>query len=144
MNLSREAGQSTLLMVLMLLLLGLMMLAGLSSYLAAQRQWGMKEVRSIVRYAGAQSALAWGAGQQWSPQPHWQCQTEAFSRLHACLYQPKDNEALLAGTLTGGNLSENLVFWRWGRLKKGKFIASAHGWLDYCPLSDKARCNLAP
>lgn len=144
MNLYREAGQSTLLMVLMLLLLGLMMLSGLSYYLADQRQWGMKEVRSIVRYAGAQSALAWGSRQQWSPQPHWQCQTETFSGLRACLYQAKDNEVLLAGTLVGSNLSESLVFWRWGRLKNGKFIASAHGWLDYCPLSDKTRCNLAP
>ena len=144
MNLSREAGYSTILIVLMLLLLGLMMLAGLSSYLATQRQWGMKEVRSIVRYAGAQSALAWGAGQRWSPQQHWQCQTEAFSGLHACLYQAKGNEVLLAGTLVDGNLSESLVFWRWGQLKNGKFIASPHGWLDYCPLSDKTRCDLAP
>ena len=144
MSLPREAGLSSILMVLMLLLLGLMMLAGLSSYHAAQRQWGMKELRSIVRYAGAESALAWGAGQHWSPQQHWQCQTEAFSGLHACLYQEKDNEALLAGTLVDGNLSESLVFWRWGWLKKGKFIASAHGWLDYCPLSDKTRCSLAP
>ncbi|MCS3430950.1 YgdB family protein [Klebsiella sp. BIGb0407] len=143
MSLSREAGHSTLLMVMMLLLLGLMMMAGLSSYLAAQRQWGMKEVRTIVRYAGAQSALAWGAEQQWSPQQRWQCQTEALSGLHACLYQLKSNEVLLAGTLVDGNLSENLVFWRWGEVKKGKFIASNHGWLDYCPLSDKTRCNLA-
>jgi len=144
MSLPREAGLSSMLMVLMLLLLGLMMLAGLSSYLAAQRQWGMKEVRSIVRYAGAQSALAWGAEQHWLPQPHRQCQTETFSGLHACLYQAEGNEVLLAGTLVDGNLSESLVFWRWGWLKKGKFIASAHGWLDYCPLSDKTRCSLAP
>lgn len=110
MSLPREAGLSSMLMVLMLLLLGLMMLAGLSSYLAAQRQWGMKEVRSIVRYAGAQSALAWGAEQHWLPQPHWQCQTETFSGLHACLYQAEGNEVLLAGTLVDGNLSESLVF----------------------------------
>lgn len=144
MKLPREAGLSTILMVLILLLLGLMMLAGLSSYLAAERQWGMKEVRSIVRYAGAQSALVWGTGQLWSPQQEWQCQTETFSGLHACLYQPEGNEVLLAGSLVDGNLSESLVFWRWGWLKKGKFIASAHGWLDYCPLSDKTRCNLVP
>ncbi|WP_300000393.1 DUF2509 family protein [uncultured Cedecea sp.] len=143
MNLSREAGLSTVLMVLMLLLLGLMMLAGLSSYLAAERQWGIKEVRLIVRHAGAQSALAWGTGLHWSPQKHRQCQTEASSGLHACLYQVKGNEVLLAGTLMDGNLSESLVFWQWGWLKKGKFIANAHGWLDYCPLSDKTRCNLA-
>lgn len=139
----REAGHSTMMIVLMLLLLGLMMLTGLSSHLAAQRQWGMKEVRMIVRYAGAQSALAWGEGLQWLPQRHWQCQEEALSGLRACLYQPKSNEALLAGTLVGDNLSESLTFWRWGWLKKGKFIASDHGWLDYCPLSDKTRCNLA-
>jgi len=140
---SREAGNSSILMVLMLLLSGLMMLTGLSSHLAAQRQWGMKEVSSIVRYAGAQSALAWGEELQWSPQEYWQCQTEVSSALRACLYQTEDDEALLAGFLANDNFAERRVFWRWGRLKKGKFIASAHGWLDYCPLSDKTRCNLA-
>lgn len=140
---SRESGNSSILMVLMLLLSGLMMLTGLSSHLAAQRQWGMKEVSSIVRYAGAQSALAWGEGLQWSPQEYWQCQTDVFSALRACLYQIEDDEALLAGFLANDNFAERRVFWRWGRLKKGKFIASVHGWLDYCPLSDKTRCNLA-
>ncbi len=139
----REAGNSSLLMVLMLLLLGLMMLAGLSSHLAAQRQWGIKEVRSIVRYAGSQSALAWGERQPWSPQQGWQCQAEASSALRACVSQIKGNEVLLAGFLADDNFLERRVLWRWGRLKKGKFIARAHGWLDYCPLSDKTRCNLA-
>jgi Tfp pilus assembly protein PilX len=143
MNPIRETGNSALLMVLMLLLLGLMMLAGLSSHLAAQRQWGMKEVRSIVRYAGAQSALAWGERQHWSEQQGWQCQTAVSSTQRACLYQIKGNEVLLAGFLADDNSFDRLVLWRWGGLKKGKFIARAHGWLDYCPLSDKTRCNLA-
>lgn len=140
---AREAGSSSLLMVLMLLLLGLMMLAGLSSYLAAQRQWGIKEVRSIVRYAGSQSALAWGEQQHWSPQRGWQCQTAASSLQRACLSQIKDDEVLLAGFLADDNFFDQRILWRWGWLKKGKFFARAHGWLDYCPLSDKTRCNLA-
>lgn len=140
---SRERGQSSILMVLMLLLLGLMILSGFSSYLTTQRQWGVKEIRAIVHQAGAQSALAWGAGLKWSPLPHRQCQTDKLFGLYACLYQLKNNEVLLAGTLATEHLSENVVFWRWGWLKNGKFIVRAHGWLDYCPLNDKTRCDLA-
>lgn len=142
MNRHDEAGNISMLMVLMLLLLGVMMLTGLSSHLMAQRQWGATEVRSIVRYAGAQSALAWGEGQAWSPAKGWQCQTESLSALKACLYQTGSEDVLLAGASVENSPSEQLVHWRWGRLEKGKFVASSHGWLDYCPLSDKTDCNL--
>lgn len=140
---TREAGSSSLLMVLILLLLGSMMLAGLSSYLTAQRQWSLQEIKTIVRYTGAQSALAWGAWQDWRRQSGWQCQTEAVSALRACLYQTQDDDVLLAGFLVDDFPAMRLILWRWGRIKKGKFIASAHGWLDYCPLHDQTRCHLA-
>lgn len=143
MSPNRETGNSAVMMVLILLLTGTMMLSGLSVHLDAQRQSAINEIRAIVRYAGAQSALTWGEWQSWFPQNSWQCQRESVSALAACLYQTLDNEALLAGFLADGNVSNRLVLWRWGQLKKGKFVANAHGWLDYCPLSDKTRCNLA-
>lgn len=143
MNPRRETGNSAMLMVLMLLLFGTMMLVGLSSHLTAQRQWGVQEIKSIVRYAGAQSALAWGEGLRWQRQPRWQCQTETVSARHACLYQTSGSEVLLAGFLADDSPAVRVTLWRWGGLKKGKFIASAHGWLDYCPLGDKTDCDLA-
>lgn len=143
MNPNREAGTSSILMVLTLLLSGTMMLSGLSSYLSAQHQWGVQETRSITRFAGAQSAIAWGVWQRWWPQKQWQCQTETQSALRACVYQTQDDEVLLAGFLAAGDPASWLIHWHWGKLSKGKFIASAHGWLDYCPLSDKTCCNLA-
>ena len=143
MNPNREIGTSSMLMVLMLALSGTMMLVGLSAHLTTQYQWGAREARSIVRFAGAQSAISWGMWQRWWPQKQWQCQTETLSAQRACLMQTQDGEALLAGFLADGNPSAWLIHWRWGRLRNGKFIASAHGWLDYCPLRDKTHCNLA-
>lgn len=143
MNPSRENGNSSMLMVLLLLLSGTMMLVGLSSHLTAQYQWGVQEARTITRYAGAQSAISWGMWQQWRPKTGWQCQTEALSALRACIYPTQDDEVLMAGFVANGKRVDRLTLWHWGRLKKGQFIASAHGWLDYCPLGDKTRCNLA-
>lgn len=138
-----ESGNSTILMVLFLLLSGTTMLAGLSTHLSAQQRLGSQEARAITQFAGAQSAISWGMWQRWWPQEQWVCQTEASLALRACLRQVEGEAVLLAGFLAEGPPAGRLVHWRWGTLKKGKFIASDHGWLDYCPLGDKPQCDLA-
>lgn len=143
MSPNNETGSSAILMVLLLLLSGTSMLVGLSSHLTTEHRWGVQEKRAIAHFVGAQSAMSWGMWQRWQLQQQWQCQTEASSALRACLIQTQGSEVLLAAFLAEGPASSWLIHWRWGTLKHGKFIASDHGWLDYCPLGDKAHCNLA-
>ena len=135
-----ESGNSSLLMVILLLLSGTMMISGLSSFLDTQRKKGAQEVRAIGHYAGAESALAWGQQQQWQPDGRWQCLTESSGALRACLMRIQENEALLAGFLAGERAAERLILWRWGSVSRGRFIAAPRGWLDYCPLADQRGC----
>lgn len=136
-----ESGHSSLLMVILLLFSGTMMLNGLSALLDAQRKKGAQEIRAIARYAGAESALAWGQQQCWQPEARWQCMTESSGALRACLIQIQDNEVLLAGFLAGEGAANRLTLWRWGRVSQGAFTAAPHGWLDYCPLADQKGCH---
>lgn len=138
----REKGGTSLLMVLMLLAVGSLILSGLSQQLSAQRFEVAAEIQFIKNHTAARSALAWGEKQSWQPQRTWQCRLEARNNWQACLYQTDKGEALLAafGTIPGNEVPFTL--WRWGVLQGGELVASAQGWLDFCPLLDDDLCKL--
>jgi len=117
------------------------MLSGLSLQLLAQRQQVSDEIMTLRHYSAAQSALVWGAHQPWPGGDGWLCQREAASDLQACLYRFSAQEALMAAFQVTANRAGQLILWRWGRLERGGFIPSRHGWLDYCPLPDKTQCQ---
>ncbi|WP_312741749.1 DUF2509 family protein [Cedecea neteri] len=138
----QEKGSTSLLMVLMLLAVGSLMLSGLSRQLSAQRFEVAAEIQFIKNQTAARSALAWGEKQRWQPQRTWQCQFESLNQWHTCLYLTDKGEALLAasGSVAGPMLPFTL--WRWGVLQGNKLVASAQGWLDFCPLLDDDLCKL--
>ncbi len=138
----QEKGSISLLMVLMLLAVGSLMLGGLSRQLSAQRFEVAAEIQFIKNQTAARSALAWGEKQSWQPQRTWQCQFESRHQWHACLHLSDKGEALLAasGSVAGPMLPFTL--WRWGVLQGNKLVASAQGWLDFCPLLDDDLCKL--
>lgn len=142
MNYRQEQGSSSLLMVLMLFALGSLMLDGISRQLRAQRFEIAGEVQFIKNDTAARSALAWGERQNWPQQSTWQCLSEQSHAWRACLYQTEKGEALLAAAGAGSSQALPLTLWRWGMLQEGKLVASAHGWLDFCPLMDKDLCDL--
>lgn len=142
MNREHEKGGTSLLMVLMLLAVGSLMLRGLSQQLSVQGFEVAAEIQFIKNQAAARSALAWGERQRWQSQEEWQCLNEQQHAWHACLHQTEKGEALLAasGSVAGDALP--ITLWRWGVMQGGKLVASAHGWLDFCPLLDDALCHL--
>lgn len=130
-----ERGVSSLAMVLMLLVLGSLMLQGLNQ---AQRQrlaMVNDESLAIQRTAQAHSALQWGMRQPWGTEAGTQCMSyTAASRV--CLRLFTDGTLLLIAQNDGFSL------WQSGRWAAGSLQFSTHGWSDFCPLKEKALCQM--
>lgn len=130
-----ERGVSSLAMVLMLLVLGSLMLQGLNQ---AQRQrlaMVNDESLAIQRTAQAHSALQWGMYQAWIAEAGTQCMSyTAASRV--CLHLFTDGTLLLIAQNDGFSL------WQSGRWAAGSLQFSTHGWSDFCPLKEKALCQM--
>lgn len=130
-----ERGVSSLAMVLMLLVLGSLMLQGLNQ---AQRQrlaMVNDESLAIQRTAQAHSALQWGMLQPWGTEAGTQCMSyTAASRV--CLRLFTDGTLLLIAQNDGFSL------WQSGRWAAGSLQFSTHGWSDFCPLKEKALCQM--
>lgn len=122
-------------MVLLLLVLGSLILAGLNQHLETFSALVTGERNAIHHQAGVQSALEWGKGQQWALQPDVQCRQPA-QQSRVCLRLLNDNQVwLIAG-------DHDLLLWRLGDIIEGHIRFSPHGWADFCPLKENALCQL--
>ncbi|EFJ7115932.1 DUF2509 family protein [Escherichia coli] len=129
---NREKGVSSLALVLMLLVLGSLLLQGMSQQDRSFASRVSMESQSLRRQAIVQSALAWGKMHSWQTQPAVQCGTDA----RVCLRLLADNEALLVAGYEGVSL------WRTGEVIDGNIVFSPRGWSDFCPLKERALCQL--
>ncbi|EIW5927430.1 DUF2509 family protein [Escherichia coli] len=129
---NREKGVSSLALVLMLLVLGSLLLQGMSQQDRSFASRVSMESQSLRRQAIVQSALAWGKMHSWQTQPAVQCGTDA----QVCLRLLADNEALLIAGYEGVSL------WRTGEVIDGNIVFSPRGWSDFCPLKERALCQL--
>jgi len=130
---NREKGVSSLALVLMLLVLGSLLLQGMSRSFASRVSM---ESQSLRRQAIVQSALAWGKMHSWQTQPAVQCSQYAGTDAQVCLRLLADNEALLIAGYEGVSL------WRTGEVIDGNIVFSPRGWSDFCPLKERALCQL--
>lgn len=130
---SRQQGMSSLSLVLLLMLLGSLMLAGLNQQLDAFSRVAARESQSLQTQANVQSALEWGRRQPWSIHQGSQCRSEGAWR--ACLRLLSDNRVLLIASSGDG------VLWQGGELVEGSVVLSPHGWSDFCPLREAALCQ---
>ena len=119
---NRERGVSSLAMVLLLLLLGGLLLQGLSQQEASFASRVATESQALQHQAVVQSAMEWGRMQSWQRQP--------AVRLHG-----EDNVLLITDY-------EGMSLWRQGEVIDGNIVFSAHGWSDFCPLREAALCLL--
>ena len=94
------------------------------------------ESQSLRRQAIVQSALAWGKMHSWQTQPAVQCSQYAETDAQVCLRLLADNEALLIAGYEGVSL------WRTGEVIDGNIVFSPRGWSDFCPLKERALCQL--
>ncbi|MVG17142.1 DUF2509 family protein, partial [Aeromonas jandaei] len=98
---NREKGVSSLALVLMLLVLGSLLLQGMSQQDRSFASRVSMESQSLRRQAIVQSALAWGKMHSWQTQPAVQCLLYAATGARVCLRLLADNEALLIAGYEG-------------------------------------------
>ncbi|HDS9358399.1 TPA: DUF2509 family protein [Enterobacter chengduensis] len=131
---SRQKGMSSLAMVLLVLVLGTLLLAGLNQQLTTYSRQVNGESRSVRIQASVQSALEWGRVQRWLVQPEVECRQANSSRV--CLRVLGESRVLL---IAG---SGDLLLWRIGTITEGQIRFTPHGWSDFCPLKERALCQL--
>ncbi|EKS7427700.1 TPA: DUF2509 family protein [Enterobacter cancerogenus] len=131
---NRQQGMSSLALVVLLLVLGTLILTGLSQQLDSLSALVGGETRSLREQMAAQSALEWGRMQNWALQSRVQC--KANKDWHVCLRLLNEGRVLL---IAG---SDDTLLWRAGEITDGRIRFSPHGWSDFCPLKESALCQL--
>ncbi len=136
-----QRGGSSLAFVLLLLSLGMVMLNGLQQQLNQQQKTVASEISFLKEYAAAVSALAWGSQQRWPTTMRWYCQQQG-NQWRACILSTEKGEALMAAQKLAAQAATPVTLWRWGSLEDARWRAAPHGWLDFCPFREAARCQL--
>jgi len=139
---SLQQGSGALTMVVMILLLGTALLNATRQQLSASLSLVADERQHIIEFYAAQAALAWGGQQLWPASVDWHCQSELQQQWRACLQRISPQRGLLRGErLTSAE--QAIVHWQWveDAPAGGQRVQSvAHGWIDFCPLSNVAGC----
>jgi len=131
---NRQQGMSSLALVLLLLMLGSMMLAGLNQQLAALTRIVSTERQAIQHQAIAQSALEWGRTLPWQSQTEFACQQHPQQPWRVCL-RIMEGRALLVAS------SGSVTLWRLGEVTVDGVRFSPQGWSDFCPLKERTLCQ---
>ena len=134
----KQRGNSTLGMVVMLLLMGGLTLHAARTQLAQGMALVADEQQHQQDFWQAQAALTWGRQQNWPQAAGWQCQTALTDAWQSCLLRQEENHGLLLARGTG----RALVLYQWGSLHNGQLQPQPHGWIDYCPLAKAEQCQL--
>ncbi len=131
---NRQQGMSSLALVLLLLMLGSLMLAGLNQQLAALTRIVSTERQAIEHQAIAQSALEWGRMLSWQTQAEFACRQHPQQPWRVCIRILEGRALLIAS-------SGSVTLWRLGEVTTDGVHFSPHGWSDFCPLKERALCQ---
>jgi hypothetical protein len=133
----KQRGNSTLGMVLMMLLMGGLTLHATRTQLSQGMVLVADEQLHSQDFWQAQAALTWGRVQNWPQATGWQCQQWTAEQWQSCLLRMEDDNALLSGHGEG----RALWLYRWVSISNTQPQPQEHGWIDYCPLSQPALCQ---
>ncbi|ORJ49230.1 hypothetical protein B2M27_16725 [Kluyvera intermedia] len=133
---NRQRGISSLALVLLILILGSLMLNGLSQQLNTHIRRVSTESEHLRQYAQVQSAMMWAQRLTWLREPALQCLRHPSEPWQACLRVLSDQTVLL----TVGSGKQRL--WRGGRIARNNVVFSAHGWSDFCPHKETQLCQI--
>ncbi|EPQ6908663.1 DUF2509 family protein [Citrobacter freundii] len=133
---NRERGVSSLAMVLLLLVLGSLLLEGVSRQEASFAARVVTQSQALQRQAVVQSAMEWGRIQPWRLQPVVQCRRVPTQNAAVCLRLLTNNFVLLIAHYEG------VFLWRQGAVIDGNIEFSAHGWSDFCPIKEQTLCQI--
>lgn len=125
---------SSLALVLLLLILGSLMLAGLNQQLDSLAHIVSTERQATEHQAIAQSALEWGRTLDWQTQADYACLQHPQQPWRVCL-RLTDAHALLIAS------SDSITLWRQGEVTAEGIRFSPHGWSDFCPMKERALCQ---
>ncbi|KGT86422.1 hypothetical protein NG99_25565 [Erwinia typographi] len=135
----QQQGGGALTVVILLLALSAALLNATRRQLDAGLSRVADERQFMLQTTLAMSALSWGARQSWPSGAGWQCLQDADGGWRSCLGAAEEERELLRGD--SGADSVALYQWVSERGPQGQVSALPHGWLDYCPLSEEARCD---
>ena len=124
---NRERGVSSLAMVLLLLVLGSLLLQGVSRQEASFAARVVTQSQALQRQAVVQSAMEWGVYNPRRLQPVVQCRRDPTQNAAVCLRLLTNNFVLLIAHYEG-------YFYGVRAVIDGNIEFSAHGWSDFCPL----------
>lgn len=113
---NREKGVSSLALVLMLLVLGSLLLQGMSQQDRSFASRVSMESQSLRRQSHRSVGVGVGENALWQTQPAVQCLLYAATGARVCLRLLEDNEALLIAGYEGVSL------WRTGEVIDGKIV----------------------
>lgn len=132
---NRERGASSLALVLLLLVLGSLMLQGFNQTQRRQVAMVNDETLALRDTARAHTALQWGKTLPWSMAMSVQCRASSDGG-RACLRRLNDDDILLMAESNG------IQLWQSGTWQDNSVVFSPHGWSDFCPLQEKALCQI--
>lgn len=142
-----QSGGSTLAMVMLISIVGLLLMSGLQRQLDAAIRMGNDERHYLRAFNQALSSLNWALSLRWRDAgAGWQCQTLAAENLKTCLRKASDEgHWLLRGEGQLPASPHSLMLYQ--RVVSLTSVSGhvtlqpvSHGWLDFCPDKDKARC----
>ncbi|MEN4912995.1 DUF2509 family protein [Erwinia amylovora] len=136
MNMASQRGGGTLIMVIILLLMGTLMLNATRRQLSDANSLVGDERIYLQQFTAATSALAWGQRLSWPAAEGWQCRQQGKYRWRACLHFTR----MLLRADSG---PQTLALYHWmDKSRSGGLRPRPHGWLDFCPLTEKGGCDV--
>lgn len=134
-----EQGFSTIGMVMVLSLLGVILLTGLNKLVLSQQKHLNQQKDYYHAVNHALSSLQWAATLNWrAANDQWQCQYRQQAELSACIKssQLTTNNFILVKGQYGAIKHYHLA-----SLNHDKLIMNKGHWLDYCPEKQSANCD---
>lgn len=136
---SKQAGASTIAVVMGLLIVGLMLMSGFNQLITSWQKSMLTEQRYYARFNQAYSSLNWATTIPWpTPTQAWQCQTEKVHQFKACI---KNMSISTNGhTLVRGEF-DNFYLYQIVNYTHFQLIVERGHWLDYCPDKRQSHCE---
>ncbi len=132
---NREKGMSSLMLVLLMLVLGSLMLQGISIQHQARLSQGSLEKLALRDSMDAESLLEWGRVFTWPLLPIVQCQTLSGFSGRVCLRLFTDGTALLIASC------REQTRWQTASVNGNSLLFDRNGWSDFCPRKETSQCQ---
>ena len=134
-----NAGFSTLLMVIILTIVGLLLLTGFQTTVDSLKKSYLIEIQHYHQFNQASSSLNWATQQIWQlPTEEWQCLSDAQYHLTACIKKSRlkvDNYTLVRAQ------ADDYYLYMLTHFEDNQLIVEKGHWLDYCPEKKMIDCE---